>query len=153
MLVHPGPAEIDQQTVPHQLGDVAIEPLDLGGDRAPVGAQDLAHLFGIEPDRQLGRADQIDEHDREMTAIARACQARFGPARIEGSDRLQQPPAMAKGADPEILQIAVRQGSQQRRIDVIGCEQLGIPLEPQPCEPSGDVHHRCSHPLRKSVGG
>jgi hypothetical protein len=33
------------------------------------GVQDLAHVLGVEPGRECRRADQIDEHHRELTPL------------------------------------------------------------------------------------
>ena len=48
VLVRPGPAEVGQHAVAHQLGDVPVEARDLARDRVLVGAQDLAHLLRVE---------------------------------------------------------------------------------------------------------
>ena len=69
VLVRPRPAEVGQHAVAHELGDVALEPGDLAGDGVLVGADDLAHLLRVEPGRERGRADQVDEHDRELAAL------------------------------------------------------------------------------------
>ena len=39
VLVRPGPAEIGEHAVAHELGDVALEARDLARDRILVGAQ------------------------------------------------------------------------------------------------------------------
>jgi len=41
-------AEIDQHAVAHVFGDKTIKPGDHRGDRAMVGGDDLAQIFGIE---------------------------------------------------------------------------------------------------------
>ena len=52
VLVRPGPAEIGQHAVAHELGDMALEARDLARDGVLVGAEDLAHLLGVEPARR-----------------------------------------------------------------------------------------------------
>jgi hypothetical protein len=56
-----GVAEVGEHAVAHELGDVALETSDLGRDGVLVGPDDLAHLFGIQPRRQLSRANQVAE--------------------------------------------------------------------------------------------
>jgi hypothetical protein len=67
--VRPGPAEVGHDAVAHELGDIALEAPDLARYRVLVGPQYVAHLLGIKPRRQRGRAHQIDEHDRQLTAL------------------------------------------------------------------------------------
>jgi hypothetical protein len=67
VLVRPRPAEVGEHAVTHELGDVPPEADDLGGYRVLVGLEDLAHLLGVEPSRERGRADHVDEHHRELT--------------------------------------------------------------------------------------
>ena len=69
VLVRLRVAEIDQHPVAHVLGDKAVEAGDRLGDRAVVGADDLAQVLGVEPRRERGRADQIAEHHRELPAF------------------------------------------------------------------------------------
>ena len=69
VLVRSGPAEVGQDAVAHQFCNVAIEARDSVHSRVQVDAQNLAHLLGVEPGGQRGRADQVDEHDRELPAF------------------------------------------------------------------------------------
>ena len=39
------------------------------GAATVIGADDLAHVLGIEPRRQRGRADEVAEHHRELAAL------------------------------------------------------------------------------------
>src|SRR5262249_28228621 len=61
--------EIDQHAVAHVSGDEAIEPGDDFGDGAVVGGDDLAQILWIESRRQLGRADEVAEHHRQLPAF------------------------------------------------------------------------------------
>ena len=49
VLVRSGPAEVGEHPVAHELGDVALEAQDLARDGVLVGAEQLAHLLGVEP--------------------------------------------------------------------------------------------------------
>ena len=62
-------AEIGQHAVAQKLGDVALEALDHPGAAVLVGAHDLAQVLGVEPGRELGGTDQIDEHHGELAAL------------------------------------------------------------------------------------
>ena len=122
VLVRLGPAEIGEHPVAHELGDVALPAQHLARDRILVGAQDLAHLLGIEPRREHGRADEVDEHDRELAAlglerrrgsrIGRRCGAglgRGGRRRLgrgaQGGDRLEHPAPVADDGDADVLEV------------------------------------------------
>ena len=69
VLVRLRPAEIGEHAVAHQLGDSALVAGDLARHRLLVGENDLAHVLRVEPLRQLGRADEIDEHDGELPPL------------------------------------------------------------------------------------
>ena len=62
MLVGLGIAEIDQHPVAHVLGDEAADPGDEIGAATVVRTDDLAHVLGVEPRRERGRADEVAEH-------------------------------------------------------------------------------------------
>ena len=71
-----------------------------------ICADHPAHVLGVEPRRQLRRADQIDEHHRELPSLSsggsvcsrssfgRRSQRSIGVSRGEIGDRLQQLAAM-----------------------------------------------------------
>src|SRR5204862_5463947 len=54
-------AEINENAVAHVPGDEAIEPGDDFADGAVISADDLTQILGIEPSRELSRADQVAE--------------------------------------------------------------------------------------------
>ena len=81
VLVRPRPAEIGQHAVAHELGHVPVEPSDLGGHGGLVGLDDLAHLLRVEPGGERGRADQVDEHDRELAPLGLGRPGRRAPGR------------------------------------------------------------------------
>jgi hypothetical protein len=64
-----GVAEIDQNTVAHIFGDKAIKSGDHLGNRTVIGADYLAQILRIEARGEFGRADQIAEHHRQLTAF------------------------------------------------------------------------------------
>ena len=51
-------AEIDQHPVAHVFRDKAVKAADRIGDRAVIGADELAQILGIESRRERGRADE-----------------------------------------------------------------------------------------------
>src|SRR5438309_8928272 len=62
-------SEIDQYAVAHVFGDKAIEAGDGFTHRAVISADDLAHILGIEPRGEPGRADEVAEHYRELPSL------------------------------------------------------------------------------------
>jgi len=86
MLVGLGIAEIGQHTVPHVLGDETAGSGDEIGAAAVVRADDLPHVLGVEASRERGRADEVTEHDRELTALGGVQRARRGRCRSRNGD-------------------------------------------------------------------
>ena len=62
-----------------------------------IGADDLAHILGIEPRRHRGRADKVDEHHSQLPAFRESSGRRYrlcdrgrrGRRRGERTDRQQ----------------------------------------------------------------
>ena len=135
-------AEIDQNAIAHVLGDKAIEAPDGIRDGAVICADDLAQILGIEPRRQRHRADQIAEHDGELSAFgfAGGGRRRACCCGAEGSDRVEQPPAMPDQGDAEILQILGRQAWQDPLVDLVLAEDRHIALKAQILQPRRYVH-------------
>jgi hypothetical protein len=69
VLMGPWPAEIRQDAIAHELGDVPFEAADLSRHRVLIAPDHLAHVLGIELARQRRRADQIDEHHRQLPSL------------------------------------------------------------------------------------
>src|SRR5215510_9772495 len=68
-----GIAEIDEETVTEQLGDMPIVALDHVGTHPLIGTDDSPVLFGIELRREFGGIDQVTEHDGELAAFGVWC--------------------------------------------------------------------------------
>ena len=66
------PAEVDQHPVTHVTRDEAVKLLDSCGDARLVSADDLPQIFGVEPCRECGRADEVAEHHAERAAFGSA---------------------------------------------------------------------------------
>src|SRR5262249_34717067 len=69
-LVGSGPAEVDQETIAEILGDVTTETGDRRGRGALIFRRDLTPVFRIQMSGNLGRADEVREQHRQMTAFA-----------------------------------------------------------------------------------
>src|SRR6185312_8756666 len=69
VLLRPRIAEQGKHAVAHVFGDHSAMMLDDRGAAAVIGADDLAHVLGIEQRRQRGRADQVAEHQRELPPL------------------------------------------------------------------------------------
>src|SRR6266850_5984500 len=59
--------EISQDTIAHVLGNKAVEPDDYLGDGALIGSDDLAQILGVETGGEFCGADEIAEHDRQLS--------------------------------------------------------------------------------------
>ena len=70
MLVSFGITEVNQQTIAHVAGDVAVETLDDALATRVKALDDLAQIFRIEASRQGGGTDQVAKHYGEVAALA-----------------------------------------------------------------------------------
>ena len=148
VLVRLGPAEVGQHPVAHVLGDVALEAGDLARDDVLVGPYELAHLLGIEPGREGGRADQVDEHHRELPALRARDRRHGGRSGCRGwsvaaqlGDRVEQLEAGPK-RQAELLEVLVGQPGQHRGVDLGVAERRRVALQPEITQPNPDVHPR-----------
>ena len=64
-----GIAEIDEQTVTEQLGDMSIKALNDFRTSTLVRTDDFAILFGIELGGEFGGIHEVAEHHRELAAL------------------------------------------------------------------------------------
>ena len=151
MLDGLGIAEIGQYPVANVPGDETAGTGDEIGAAAVVRADDLAHVLGVEPRRERGRANEVAEHDRELTALGGVQQARRGWSRcgcgtcrcallnsFEIGNRAQQLTAMAE-QDAQLLQILIRQIGEDAEIDPVLAKRLRVLIQTDPAEPTIDV--------------
>ena len=130
VLVRPGPAEVGQHAVAHELGDVPVEARDLARDRVLVGAQDLAHLLRVEPAESAvepTRSTNITVSCRRSACGGR-CRGRaasaFAGAAAEGAgavaqggDRVEQLAAVAERQTPSSFRSLGGQLGQDLGVD------------------------------------
>ena len=104
-----GPGDSRNRPVPvaHVPGDETAGSRDEIGAAAVVRADDLTHVLGVEPGRERGRANEVAEHDGELTALGGVQRARRGISAVvtcrcallngfEIGNRCQQFPPMAE---------------------------------------------------------
>jgi hypothetical protein len=153
VLMRPRVPEINEHAVAHIFGDEAVEASDDTGDRAMIGADDLAQILGIEPRRQRGRADEIAEHHRELPAFGFTprceCCGRCGrqPWRIgygrgsaQGGDGIEQLAPVADRCDANLPEVIRCQLRQHLPIDLVIAEGRHIALKAQTLQPRLYVH-------------
>ena len=150
MLVGLGIAEIGQYPVAHVPGDETAGSGDEIGAAAVVRADDLAHVLGVEPGRERGRADEVAEHDRELTALGGVQRGAAGAAAATATAGAlfsmvsrsaigaQQLAAMPE-QDAQLLQILIRQIGKDAEIDPVVAKRLRVLLQTDPAEPTVDV--------------
>ncbi len=146
VLLRHGPAEVGQDTVAHELGDMALESRDFRGDGALIGLDDLAHLLRVELGRQGRRADQIDEHHRELPALGPRPRGRLHRWRAQGRGGAQQalavPERYAEGGEVGVGQVA-----HHVEPDVVVLKSPGVAGHSQALQPAVDIHP--GFPLRR----
>src|SRR5215475_13529752 len=64
-----GIAEVHQESIPQELGNVSVKTLDDVRTNSVIGTDHLPILFGVELRGQVGGIDQVAEHDGELTAF------------------------------------------------------------------------------------
>ncbi len=145
ILVRPGPAEVRQHAVPHELGDVAFEPCHFTRDRVLIDAQDVAHLLGVQLRRERCRAHHVDEHDRELAPLDVRCDSRRDCPGLrchrtgEGAKRPQKSLACTQ-RQPQLPQVGVRELGQHVAGDPGLEKRLRILLQPEFSQPGRDFH-------------
>ena len=95
VLVRARVAEINENTIAHVLGDETIEPGDDFGDRAVIGADDLAQILGVKTGRERRRAHQIAEHHGQLPALGIGARRCIRSCRRQVCDRTAPRAAMA----------------------------------------------------------
>ena len=109
---------------------------------------------GSRPAGERGRADQVDEHHRELPPLGlgggAAGRARCGArpagcageacAGPQGGDGVEQLAPVADRGDAEAAQVVGRQLGQDLGVDVVVAERLLVLAQAQPAQPSPDVH-------------
>ena len=65
-----GEPEVGEDSVPLVVGHEAVVRFDRGDTQRVVAVHHLAQVLGIEATRQRRRADEVDEHHREMASFA-----------------------------------------------------------------------------------
>jgi hypothetical protein len=104
-------AEIDQHAIAHILGDKPGKAADRLGDIPMIRADNLPQIFGIAAGGKLRRADEIAEHDRQLSPLG-LCNGwnirdqrdlSRSAALAQGGDRLKEPAAVADRGNAEIL--------------------------------------------------
>ncbi len=145
-------AEVGEHAVAHVFGDEAAVGGDEAGAACVIGCEDVSHVLGIEPRGKHGRADEIDNHHGEMTALGggRFCdpcrrprdrQCREACAR-QRFNRGQQPAAMPHRGDAKVLDVFRRQLSKNLQVDGILAKCSLVLTETEPAEPIADLHSR-----------
>jgi hypothetical protein len=111
-----------------------------------VCADDLAHVFRVEPGRQRRRADEIAEHDRELAALCRHLARHDGRPNVrrrgsEVPDRFEQAFAVTE-RDAELLEVALGQLRQHLGVDFALAERGLILTQAKASQPTSEIHHR-----------
>jgi hypothetical protein len=151
-------AEIGQNAIAHQFGDIAAEPRDRVADAGVIGAEDVAQLFRVEPRRECRRADQIAKKHGQLPPLGggRRRWLRDGLVAAQGGDRGEQLAPVTDRLDPQILEVVCRQLEEDLGIDGIPGECLLVLRQPQILEPGRNInlgHSRLpAHPWRASQG-
>ena len=115
------------------------------GAAVVIGADDLAHVLGVEPRRKRGRADEVAEHHRQLAALGGGARGggrdRGGGWRVifrERGDRLENLQPRAK-RQTKLAQMRIGELAEHVGIDRIVAEGLRISRETDAAEPRLDV--------------
>src|SRR5271166_6594374 len=109
ILVRAGKAEGRQNPVAKEFRDKSVIARQHARAGVLIGVDDLAHVLGIEPRRQRGRADEVAEHDGELAPLGGVSVGQRGGRGVQRLDREHHLAPMADAGDAEILEIVERQ--------------------------------------------
>jgi hypothetical protein len=162
LFVGGGEAEIGQHAVAHEFGDEPVIARDRARRGLLIGANDLAHVLGIEPGRERSRADEVAEHHGELAALggvgrdnSRDRNLRRGRCSGFGSrggrsvqllDRGHDLAPMADNGDADILEILDRQLRQHRVVDFVFAERRLVLRKAEAPQPNPEIHPRFLRP-------
>ena len=113
-------SEVNERTIPHVASDEAVEPGHDAPDAFLVGDDDFPQIFRIEPQAEHGRADQIDEHHRQLPALGTELTGLWHspPVRLERPVRKRGAARRAERLAWKILAAAPPAGHGKRRAAV-----------------------------------
>jgi hypothetical protein len=124
--------KIDKQPVSHESADVATEMLDHGSASIFKPTNDAAQVLGIKLGRKASRADKIAKHHGKLASLGIVprhqlgpCLEFYGSGTLKFCDRAQHPAAVPK-QDPEVLKVLLRQLTDNRGVNAILGEALGV---------------------------
>lgn len=138
----PRPAEVSQNAVSQEFRDVAFQSRNFPCHRVLVGAHDIAQLFGIDPSAEIGRADEVDEHERQLAALSRWGRPNRRRSCRRDADGIENLPPVTNGPDADLLEILSGQVRQDLKIDAVVLEHLLIGLQAEAAQPLSDVQVR-----------
>ena len=146
-------AEISENAVAHVFGDIPAETADRLGDRAMIGADDLAQILGIEAPRKRGRTDEIAEHHRQLTPLGLGGLWRRGEGRpVRAGCRQLRDGAQKLLAVPEryteLFEIRFGELGEHGTVDIGADEGFAVLAEPKPFQPVDDSFHRADPSAR-----
>ncbi len=141
VLAGAGIAEIGEHAVAEEMLDKAVEAGDLAGADILVVAQQPLHALRIQRRRECRGADQVAEHDGELTPLGwRLCVGRLGGLG-HGRQRAirqrgHQLTTMAE-RQAKLLEVGLRQQPQGHEIDVVRDERRLVALQAERFEQTG----------------
>jgi len=150
--VGPGIAKIDEHPIAHVFSNETIEPGDRFRDAFVISANYRTQIFGIEPCRECGRANEVGEHHSQLTALGVVWPGRLGLHRRQGcrygnrnvaeiADRAQHFASIAE-QDPQLLQILIGEIGKDAEVNAIFDETLRVLGHAESFEPVGNLLHR-----------
>src|SRR5215468_2023652 len=139
-------AEIGQNAVTHESSDITVVLADRIAAVALKFPQNLSQFLGIEPNRQLRRARNVAEQDREVApfrptfnrADKPARPVRFQPGTLVLCRRIDEDSAVPK-RNPELVKILLLEQHKAIAIDVVRSEQIRVLLQCDAFQPSTQV--------------
>jgi hypothetical protein len=129
---------------------VPLEAADHIGAGRLIRTHDFPQVLGIEPRRQLGRADQVTEQHGQLAAFGlgrarrgrgRLCGCRGGAA-LKYRDGVEELAAVPDRRHANGEQILGGQPRQHLGVDMMGAKRLGVILQAQVPQPVRKVHLR-----------
>jgi hypothetical protein len=156
ILLRPWIAEIGKDPIAHISSYHALVSSDNRTDTDLIGVDHPPHVFRVQPSREGGRADHVAKHQCQVTALGlfrpRGPGRSFGRCKrspVKFGNGPQQSAAMPQH-DAEALEVLLCQIANDREVNRVLGEELGVLSEPDRFQPLVDTYNNNYFTRRKA---
>ena len=157
-------AEVDERAIAQVFGDeAAVQAGEIANSRM-IDSQQFLHVLRVEAGGERRRADEVTEHDSEVSSlglIGSFLTCRLRRRGRQFANRVKNLPPVADRRNADLLQVVGRQAGQDVEVDPVVAKRLLVGLQAEVAQPLPDVQvasaraplaysnaSRCPSPLR-----